>query len=509
MRFQSILVAFLILLSLAANAQTPLERVRQYRQSREIALMDEYWQFLSIPNVSADSANIRKNAAFIVRMMQQRGIQAVLLDGTTPGTTTAVFGEVKVPGAKKTITFYAHYDGQPVNPKQWAEGLQPFVPVFITAPIEQGGTIVTTYKAGDAINPTWRLSGRGSADDKAGVMTILNAYDALMKTNSKPTVNLKFFFEGEEEVGSTHLGDIFQKHQDKLQSDLWIIADGPRHVSGKKLVQFGVRGDVNMHLTVFGPKRPLHSGNYGNWAPNPAQRLVHLLASMKDEEGKVLIKGFYDDVTPLTAQEKQAMGAVPNMEASLKKELGIAKPDGDGASFMELMMIPTLNINGIQSANVGAMAGNIIPTKADAVLDLRMVRGNEVARQMQRVTDHIRSQGYHVLDRDPTDQERQQYPKLIKIKAGHGYNAQRTPMNLPIAQDVIAAVQTTTKEPIVLLPSAGGSLPLYLFEKVLKANVLSVPVVNYDNNQHAENENVLVQYLWEGIDMMASIMLIR
>lgn len=497
------------LFSLAASAQTPLERVRQYRQSRETALMDEYRQFLSIPNVSADSINIRKNAAFIVQMMQKRGIPAVLLDGTAPGTTPAVFGEVKVPGAKKTITFYAHYDGQPVNPKQWAEGLQPFVPVFITAPMEQGGTIVTTYQSGEAINPTWRLSGRGSADDKAGVMTILNAYDALVKTNSKPAVNLKFFFEGEEEVGSTHLGDIFQKHQDKLQSDLWIIADGPRHVSGKKLVQFGVRGDVNMHLTVFGPKRPLHSGNYGNWAPNPAQRLVQLLASMKDEEGKVLISGFYDDVTPLTAQEKQAMEAVPNMEAALKKELGIAKPDGGGASFMELMMTPTLNINGIQSANVGAMAGNIIPTRADAVLDLRMVRGNEVARQMQRVTDHIRSRGYHVLDRDPTDEERQQYPKLIKIKAGHGYNAQRTPMNLPIAQDVIAAVQSTTKEPIVLLPSAGGSLPLYLFEKVLKANVVSVPVVNYDNNQHAENENVMVQYLWEGIDMMAAIMLIR
>jgi acetylornithine deacetylase/succinyl-diaminopimelate desuccinylase-like protein len=226
--------------------------------------------------------------------MKQRGIAATLLDGTKPGTNPAVFGEVTVPGATKTLIFYAHYDGQPVNPKQWAEGLQPFVPVFITAPVEQGGTIVTTHKAGDAVNPAWRLTGRGSADDKAGVMTILNAYDALVKSNSKPTANLKFFFEGEEEVGSTHLGDILQKHRDKLQSDLWIIADGPRHVSGKKLVQFGVRGDVNMHLTVFGPKRPLHSGNYGNWAPNPAQRLVSLLASMKDEDGKILIKGFYE-----------------------------------------------------------------------------------------------------------------------------------------------------------------------------------------------------------------------
>jgi acetylornithine deacetylase/succinyl-diaminopimelate desuccinylase-like protein len=509
MRISLLLFICTILLVPFADAQTAQQRVRQYRQARETALMDEYRQFLAIPNVSADSVNIRKNAAFIVQMMRQRGIPAQMLNGPTPGTTPAVFGEVRVPNAKKTLIFYAHYDGQPVNPKQWADGLQPFVPVFITAPIEQGGKIVTTYKSGDAIDPNWRLTGRGSADDKAGVMTILNAYDALIKSGIKPTVNLKFFFEGEEEVGSTHLGEIFQAHRDKLAGDLWIIADGPRHVSGKKVVQFGVRGDVNMHLTVFGPKRPLHSGNYGNWAPNPALNLVRLLASMKDDNDRVLVKGYYDDVVPLTASEKQAMAAVPNVEAALKQELGIAQPDGQGASFLELLMRPTLNINGIQSANVGAMAGNIIPTKAEAVLDLRLVRGNDVARQIQRVTDHIRAQGYHVLDRDPTDAERQQHAKLIKIKAESGYNAQRTPMDLPIAQDVIEAVQTTGPESVVLLPSAGGSLPLYLFEKVLNANVVSVPVVNYDNNQHAENENMKVQYLWEGIEIMAAIMLIH
>lgn len=497
------------MMSVGVNAQTTQQRVRQFRQAQETALMDEYREFLAIPNVSSDSVNIRKNAAFILQMMKKRGIAGQLLDGPKAGTTPAVFGEVKVPNAKKTIIFYAHYDGQPVNPKQWGEGLQPFVPVFITAPIEQGGKIITTYTSGQPIDPNWRLSGRGSADDKAGVMTILNAYDALVKCKIPLTANLKFFFEGEEEVGSTHLGEIFDKHRDKLTSDLWIIADGPRHVSGKPVVQFGVRGDVNVHLTVYGPKRPLHSGNYGNWAPNPAMRMVKLLASMKDDNDHVVIKGFYDDVVPLTASEKQALANVPNMEAALKKELGIAQPDGNGTPFVELLMRPTLNINGLQSANVGAMAGNIIPTKAEAVLDLRLVRGNDVTRQIGRVTDHIRAQGYQVIDHEPTDAERQQYPKLIKIASGHGYNAQRTPMDLPIAQEVIAAVRATSPEPIVLSPSSGGSLPLFLFEQVLKANVVSVPVVNYDNNQHAENENVKVQYLWEGIEIMAAIMLIK
>ena len=491
------------------NAQTSQQRVRQYWQKNQTQLIDEYRNFLRIPNVSADSVNIRKNAGFILQMMQQRGIQAQLLDGPVPGTTPAVFGAVNTPGATRTLIFYAHYDGQPVNPKQWTGGLQPFDPVFITAPVEQGGTIVSTYKSGDAIDPTWRLAGRGSADDKAGVMTILNAYDALVKSGIKPTVNVKFFFEGEEEIGSTHLAGIFKKHHDKLASDLWIIADGPRHVSGKKLVSFGVRGDVNMHLTVFGPKRPLHSGNYGNWAPNPAQRMVSLLASMKDDAGKVLVKGYYDDVTPLTASEKQAIANLPDMEPTLKKELGIAQPDGNGTSFANLMMVPTLNINGIQAANVGPMAGNIIPTKAEAVLDLRLVSGNTVKHQTDHILDHIRSRGYHILDRDPTDAERQQYDRLIKVGYGHGYNAQRTPMDLPIAQLVVNAVQSTETEPIVLSPSSGGSLPLYVFEQELNAQVITVPVVNYDNNQHAENENMRVSYLWEGIETMAAIMLLR
>ena len=179
-------------------------------------------------------------------------------------------------------------------------------------------------------------------------MAILNAYDALIKSKIKLTQNIKFFFEGEEEVGSMHLEEIFEQNKDKL-ADLWVIVDGPRHVSGKKIVVFGVRGDINMDLTVYGPIRPLHSGNYGNWAPNPAMMLVQLLAGMKDEKGNVLVKGFYDDVVPLTAEEKQAIAKVPDIEETLKKELGIARPDGDGKPFLELLLQPTLNINGIQS----------------------------------------------------------------------------------------------------------------------------------------------------------------
>jgi acetylornithine deacetylase/succinyl-diaminopimelate desuccinylase-like protein len=502
---------FFLLSSLYSISQTIQQKVNQFIKENENRLIEEYVKFVSIPNVTGDTANILRNAAFIKMMMEQRGINAVYLDGATAKVNPVVFGEVKVPGAKTTLAFYAHYDGQPVNADKWTGGLSPFNPFFIDKPIEQGGKIIST--AGnilpDPIPVGWRLTGRGSADDKAGVMTILNAYEALVKNGVALKHNFKFFFEGEEELGSIHLDEIFTKHKEKLAADLWIIADGPRHVSGKKIISFGVRGDVNMHLSVYGPKRPLHSGNYGNWAPNPAKLLVDLLAGMKDEKGNVLVEGYYDDVVPLSASEKEALAKIPNIEETLKKELGIAEPEGGGKSFLELLHLPTLNINGIRSADVGELAANIIPTKAEATLDLRLVPGNEVDKQIDKVVKHIEKKGFHVLNREPTDEERLKYGKLIKVTHGKGYPAQRTSFDLPIAQSLVKAVQTTTPYPVILQPSAGGSLPLYLFEKLLGAKVISVPVVNYDNNQHAENENVQISFLWEGIETMAAIMVME
>ena len=489
---------------LMSVSQTVQEKVNTFRKENESRIINEYIKFVSIPNVTRDTSNILRNASYIKMMMEQRGIKAEFLDGTTANVNPVVFGEVKVPGAKYTLAFYAHYDGQPVNPAKWTGGLEPFKPVFIDKPIEQGGKIMTVT---ENISPEWRLAGRGSADDKAGVMTILNAYDALAKTGTAFKYNIKFFFEGEEELGSTHLDEIFKKNKDKLQSDLWIIVDGPRHVSGKKMISFGVRGDVNMNLTVYGPKRPLHSGNYGNWAPNPALSLVQLLAGMKDEKGNILVAGYYDDVVPLSIKEKEALTKIPNIEETLKKELGIAAPEGSGRPFLESLHLPTLNINGIRSADVGELAANIIPTNAEATLDLRLVLGNEVDKQINKVIKHIEKNGFHVIDHEPTEEERLKYGRLIKITRGIGYPAQRTSFDLPIAQSLVKAVQTTVDYPVILLPSMGGSLPLYLFEKTLHAKVITVPVVNYDNNQHAENENVQLKFLWEGIETIAAIML--
>ena len=491
-----------------ANAQNTIDKINKYRAQHESAILREYFSLLSIPNYALDKVNIDKNAAFIETMLKKRGIQTKLLESNTKGSPKAVYGEVIVPGAKQTLIFYAHYDGQAVNPEKWHPSIQPYRPVLLDESIEKSGKIIAFPANRQAFNPSWRIACRSSSDDKAGVMTIINAYDALVKTGVKLNNNIKFFFEGEEEIGSLHLAEILDKHKDLLKADLWLIADGPVHQSGLPMIDFGVRGDVNVDLTVYGPKRPLHSGHYGNWAPNPCLIMSKLLASMKDEDGKVKIKGYYDDVIPFTASEKQAFSAIPNVDAQMKKELGISKPELGGKTLFETFEWPSLNINGIKCADVEDKARNVITTESKATLDLRQVLGTDYLKQCDLLRKHIMEEGFLVLDRAPTDEERLQYPKIVKFNiVNGGYNAQRTPIDLPISQQVIKAVQSATKKQLILEPTSGGSLPLYLFEKHLNTRVINLCIVNHDNNQHSENENVRLQNLWDSIAQIAAIMI--
>jgi acetylornithine deacetylase/succinyl-diaminopimelate desuccinylase-like protein len=498
----------LLLLTLVFS-QTTQDKVREYRRANEHQILKEYLALLSIPNVASDTQNIRKNAALIVEMMNQRGLNPRLLEGSSPNTPPAVYGEWKTPGAQRTILVYAHYDGQPTDPKQWT-GTLPWQPVFRSAALEAGGQIVSAPAEGSMINPQWRIYGRSASDDKAGVMAILTAFSALKDKGVALTSNVKFLFEGEEEAGSPHLGEIINLNKELLEADAWIIGDGPVHQSGKKQVVFGARGDTNVDLTVYAAKRPLHSGHYGNWSPNPANLLARLLASMKDDDGRVTIEGWYSDTEPLGEAEKRAIGDAPQYDEELKQQLGIKRTEGGGKSLLELISLPSLNINGFASGDVGSLARNVIPTTATAVLDLRLVKGNDHKRQTQRLIDHIRKQGYYVMDHEPTDAERSHYPLLarVNVRAG-GYNAERTRMDLPISKSVIDAVQSTSAEKIVLLPTSGGSLPLSIITERLKTITISVPIANYDNNQHAENENIRLENFWDGIEIWAAIMTMK
>ena len=508
MKLSVLLVVVTHIFFLSSLGAQSAEKLGAFYDKNEYALMSEYFEFLKLPNTFNDRQMLDVNANFILGMLKKAGIQGRLMDDKNKKSVPAVYGEYIHSPQATTIIFYAHYDGQPVNPANWHQGLDPFKPQLVSDRLDRGGKFMAFPKKGEKFDPKWRIYGRASADDKAGVYSIIKAFQAIKDMGLKPNINIKFFFEGEEENGSVNLEDILEHNKEALKSDLWVICDGPMPATGQKQITYGVRGDVNMHLTVYGPKRPLHSGNYGNWAPNPAQKLIRLLSSMKDENGLVLIDGYYDDVIPLSAAEKKALSEIEDPAPVLKQELGFAEAEMLGVTFLEsITSIPTLNINGISAANTGRLASNVIPTTASAALDLRLVKGNTVENQVKRVKDHIRKMGFYIVDKEPTDEERAKYKDIIFVTQGHGYPAQRTPIDHPLAMKVASAVQSSADKKIILMPSSGGSLPLYLFDKVTKTYPVTIPVVNYDNNQHAENENLELGRLKEGIKTIGAVML--
>ena len=500
-------ILFLLLAqAMPCHAQSSsVELARRYREANELHILKEFVPFLSIPNVATDTVNMRKNVTLLVSMLRRRGLNPRLLEADEPTAPPSIYGEWSTPGATRTVVLYAHYDGQPTDPSHWT-GNGPWKPVFRSSSLETGGKTMVLPSNG-RVNPDWRLYARSAADDKAGVMAILTAFDALRKQNVALTSNIKIFFDGEEEAGSPNLREVLQRNRDLLKADAWIICDGPVHQSGLKQVVFGVRGDTNVDITVYAAKRPLHSGHYGNWSPNPAMILARLLASMKDETGRVTIDGWYDSVSPLGEAELRAIAEAPQYDEQLKSELGFARAEGKGQTLLQLLNQPSLNINGMSSGDIGSLARNIIPTTASAVLDLRMVGGNDYHAQVGRLIDHIRKQGFLVIDKDPTDEERRVHPFIAKVvhRSG-GYNAARTRMDLPISMRVIDAVQSTTEDRIVRLPTSGGSLPLSIITEHLDTVTITVPIANYDNNQHAENENIRLKNLWDGIEIYAALM---
>jgi len=500
------LIVLTLCLVSVGYGQSGAGAAREYRIANENALLRQFVEFLSIPNVASDTANAYRNAQYLVGLMARGGLKPQLLSSKDKSVPPAVYGELMTPGAAKTVIFYAHYDGQPTDPKQWTV-TEPWKPVLYSGPAEKGGTSIAFPSEGGRIDPEWRLYARSASDDKAGVFAILTALEVLRAKKISPAVNLKFLFEGEEEAGSPHLGEIIAANKNLLKVDAFIVCDGPVHQSGRKQVVFGVRGVTSVDLTVYGANRPLHSGHYGNWSPNPALLLARLLTSMKDDKGNITIKGWADDVEPLGAIERQAIKDAPAYDTELKNQLGLVYTEGSPKSLLELINQPSLNIDGIKSGDVGALARNVIPSSANAVLDLRLVKGNDQSRQVGKLRKHIESQGYYVIDRDPTDAERLKHPLIARfIHLKGGYNAQRTRMDLPIGQSIVDAVQAATKDPIVRMPSLGGSLPLSIISETLNIPTITVPIANYDNNQHAENENIRIQNLWDGIEIFASLM---
>ncbi len=493
---------FVAVFSVAAYAQNPAaQAARQWRETHERAILSEFIDLLSQPNLARDNTAIRKNAAAVSALLERRGVKTRLLE--VPGAPPAVFGEIDTPGATRTVIFYAHYDGQPLDPKEWAT--PPWQPVLRDRPLEKDGRVIPLPQTGK-IDPEWRLYARSASDDKAPIIAIATALDALKASHIPLRQNIKFVFEGEEEAGSPHLAQIIAANKELLKSDVWLICDGPVHQSRRQQIVFGARGIVEVDVTVYGPNHELHSGHYGNWAPNPAFMLARLLATMRDDDGRATVAHFYDGIEPLTETEKRAIAEAPDVDADLRRELSLGRTEGGGRKLVELLNYPSLNVRGMSSARTGAGASNVIPASATATIDMRLVKGITPEMAAQRLTDHIRAQGYFIVENEPDAQTRMQHPKVARVVVEPGgYNASRTSMDLPISQLVLKTAESA-RGPVVKLPTMGGSVPLFMIEDILHAPTITVPIVNHDNNQHSFNENIRIQNLWDGIELLGALL---
>jgi acetylornithine deacetylase/succinyl-diaminopimelate desuccinylase-like protein len=491
----------LLLASGPPSAAEVEDAVRAHLERRGADVVRELAAFVELPNVAADEAGLRRNADRLLEMLRARQLEARLLDGA--GGPPVVFGELKTPGAARTLVIYAHYDGQPVDAGQWAS--DPWKAVLRDGPLPGGREVALAGLPAD-LPGEWRLYGRSTSDDKASIVAVLSALDALRAAGLKPSVNVKLFLDGEEEAGSPHLRDVLVREKDILAADGWLFGDGPVHPSRRPQLVYGVRGITGLDMTVYGASRSLHSGHFGGWAPNPAMRLAHLLASLRDPDGGLRIPGLEEDVRPPTRAEREAVAAQPEVEAALREELALGSVEGGGARLAELYLRPAMNVRGLRAGAVGTDASNAVPTQATASIDFRLVPDLTPATLKARLESHLAREGWHVVHAAPTSAELGSRERVVRLEWQPGYPASRTPLDAPFSRAVYEVMAAASPQAPVRTPTLGGSLPMHVFEEVLQRPVIGLPIANHDNNQHAANENMRLRNLEDGIQVYAALL---
>lgn len=460
-------------------------------------------EYLSIPCDANFKEDIAKNVTWVENQFVKRGFSSQRLETST--LPVLLLNKKSDNPKAKTILYYYHSDGQPVIPSEWFQE-DPFKPVLKQKNASTNvWEIIRIESLKGEINPDWRIFGRASSDDKGPGVMLLAAIDALASKNIKTPYNLKILVDFEEEKGSVNLPSIIDKHKDLLTSDLLLIFDGPGHASNLPTITFGARGIATLTLTTYGAYTPQHSGHYGNYLPNPALRMAQLLASMKSDDGKVLVPGFYDGVK-LDAKTKQKLKEIPDNLAEMNAKLGIKTADKVGDTYQEALTYPSLNIRGLKSGEVGALAATIIPDKAVAEIDIRIVAATDPKKLIQNVKDFIVSKGYFIVENDPIPAERAKYDKIIKVGTRPGYGAFNTELNGSVGIWLENALAKTTKKTIIKLPTMGGSVPISPFVTKLGVTAVIVPTVNADNNQHSANENLRLGNYFEGIKTMMGLL---
>ncbi|WP_192346306.1 M20/M25/M40 family metallo-hydrolase [Algoriphagus sp. Y33] len=473
-------------------------------------LTDENWQhglnllqeIVSMPNDAAHPDQMEENIAWCEREFGERGWISEKLE--TSGIPLLLVSK-KQAGASKTALFYFHMDGQAVDRSKWNQP-DPYVPVLKAVNTSSGEwEIILSENLKTGYDADWRIFARSTSDDKGPIAMFLTGWDALKKAGIAPNYNIKIILDFEEEQGSPNLPSAVLNYKEKLEADLMLIMDGPRHTSNEPTLSYGARGISEMTLTTYGPKFPQHSGHYGNYAPNPGFLLAQLIAGMKDENGKVTIPGYYDGIV-LTETEKAILAQVPDDEEAIRQKLGIGRTDQVGETYQESIQYPSLNIRGMESAWIGKEARTIVPATAVAEIDVRLVPESDPERLFDLIKKHITRQGFHITDHDPSDEERMKYPKIVKMNYSISYQAFRTPMDSEAGAWLRSAMNRAYGKDPVQIRISGGSIPISPFVDALGIPAVTIPTVNPDNNQHSPNENIRLGNYKEGITAVMAIL---
>ena len=438
------------------------ERARDWASAHSDELLTELAKWIACPSVSKTGQGMAEAAEHGIGLMRRCGLDARLIP--TSGWPV-LLGTAPGPDGAPHVLIYGHYDVQPPGPAdQWAS--PPFTPE-----IRNG-----------------RIYGRGAGDNKGQHLAQLLGLRALRELNGGLPCRVTVLLDGEEEIGSPHLREAVREHVAGLGADLVIWSDGPVHESGRACVVLGVRGIVIFELRARGANHPLHSGNWGGIAPNPAWQLVSLLATMRDSHGRVLVEGFADDILPLSAGERSALERLPVDVAEVKAGIGVTALDQPAdRGFYERLALPTLTINSL-SCEDGGEHRTVIPHVAVARCDIRLVGG----QRPDDVLDAIRA---HVAKHAPD----------VQVVPGGSMAPSRTLPETRFTTAVMAGTESGLGEPPLLIPALGGSLPIAVFTEDLGLPCYGVPLANVDEANHAPNENLELRWFFDGIAAAAAV----
>lgn len=496
-----LLVASCLIATTARTEPIPVETIRQLTEANIRPAIALYREFLSLPNDANYPDDIMALVDWMDDAFAARGLEMQRIP--TAGSPL-LYAERHVSNTAKTVLVYLQSDGQPVDPSAWDQE-DPYTPVLKERTANGQWERVPWTILDSQWNPEWRVFARSASDSKGPMTQFLVAMDLLAKAGFAPNYNLKVIIDTEEEMGSPNLPDAVVANRDLLSADLLLIFDGPPHPSNEPTVGFGARGIVTVTLVTYGPKVPQHSGHYGNFVPNPAFHLARILASMKTADGRVALPGFYDGID-ISDAVRAVLDAVPDDEDKILADMGLIQSDKVADSLQAAIQYPSLNIRGMSSGWVGKESRTIIPAIATAELDMRLVKESDYLRLLDLVRSHIVDLGYHVIDHEPTDEERLQHANIVTFTYNFNYGAYRSDMDAAAGRMARAGMRHLYGEEPILIRTSGGSVPISPFVETLGVPAAKVPSVNIDNNQHSPNENIRLGSFIEGIAILMSVL---